>query len=100
MKRSLFISQPMNGRTFDQIMEERKRLIKKAEEIFEEEFEVINSIIFDAPENVNALWYLGESLKRMSYADVVIFAKDWDKYRGCIIERSAATAYGLTVIED
>lgn len=97
--RKLFISQPMRDKTVKQICEERKRLIEKATEIFGEEFDVIDSFISDAPVDANALWFLGESLKRLSYADVIIFAKDWDKYRGCIIERSAASAYGITVVE-
>lgn len=74
--RKLFISQPMNGKTEEEILFEREILIQMAEERIGESFDVINSFIEDAPKDANALWYLGESLKLMSNADVVIFAEN------------------------
>lgn len=98
--RKLFISQPMNGKTEEYIKNERQHLIETTEKVYEEKFEVIDSYIENAPENANSLWYLGESLKLMSQADVVVFAKDWELYRGCKIEHQAAIDYGISdVIE-
>ena len=31
-------------------------------------------------------------------ADIAYFAKDWDKYRGCKIEHTCATEYGIDVM--
>lgn len=43
---------------------------------------------------------LGKSLELLADADVVYFAKDWEKYRGCKIENVCAVEYGIPVIED
>lgn len=94
----LFVSQPMNGKTKDEILSVREHLIEVAERIMEKKFDVIDSLILDAPDDANALWYLGESLKRMSNADFVIFARNWEKYRGCRLEHQAAQTYSLGMI--
>ncbi len=47
-----------------------------------------------------AVKMLGESIATMSYADVVIFARDWEKYPGCSIEHKVCTYYNLKVIYD
>ena len=75
----LFISQPMKGKTDEQILEERN----KAAGLFileGENVEVIDSFIKDAPAQAAPLWYLGESIKLLGEADVVYFCKDWQKY--------------------
>lgn len=107
----LFISQPMKDKTQAEILEEREKcvayfrnLITKLNKIFKDslDFEVINSFIEEEPSsNVQApgLWYLGESLKLMSNADVVVFAKGWRKARGCRLERKCAEDYGITIID-
>ena len=41
--KKLFISQPMNGRTDEEILKERKEVIKKAESMIGEPVEVIDS---------------------------------------------------------
>lgn len=99
MKR-LFISQPMNGKTDEEILSVREKAIKSATNLLGEEVEVIDSFFKDAPSDAKPLWYLGKSLELLSTADVVYFAKDWDKYRGCRIENTCAIEYGITVIED
>ncbi len=42
---------------------------------------------------------MGRGLQILAQADIVIFAKDWEKARGCKIEHDVAVAYGKTVIE-
>ena len=44
------------------------------------------------------MWYLGESLKKLSEADVAIFAKGWWRSRGCKVEHESAVAYGIEVL--
>lgn len=93
----LFISQPMKGKTEEQILEERN----KAAGLFileGENVEVIDSFFKDAPAQAAPLWYLGESIKLLGQADVVYFCKDWQKYNGCTIEHECAVRYGKTIV--
>ena len=93
----LFISQPMKGKTDEQILEERN----KAAGLFileGENVEIIDSFIKGAPAQAAPLWYLGESIKLLGEADVVYFCKDWQKYNGCTIEHECAVRYGKTIV--
>lgn len=94
MKR-LFISQPMRGKTNEEILAVREKAIESAERNLGEKVEVIDSFFKDAPVDAKPLWYLAKSLELMSTADVVYFCKDWDKYRGCRIENTCAVEYGI-----
>lgn len=96
----LFISQPMRGKTDEEIIVTREKAIESARKHFHEPVEVIDSFFKGAPVDANPLWYLAKSLELMSTADVVYFAKDWEKYRGCRIENTCAIEYGIDVIED
>lgn len=99
MKR-LFISQPMRGKTDEEILAAREKAIAAAKHHLGEDVEVIDSFFQSVPEVENRpLWCLGESLKLLATADVAYFAKDWDQYRGCRIENTCAIEYGIDVIE-
>lgn len=98
--KKLFISQPMKDKTDLEILAERERIIAKVKEYSEvnfdnEEIEVIESFMQNAPHEANPLWFLGKSLEYLSQADIVYFAKDWQKYRGCRIENICAKEYGI-----
>lgn len=97
--KKLFISQPMRGKTDGEIREDRDNAIQRARELMGEEVEVIDSFIQGAPASVKPLWYLGESIKLLSCADVAYFATGWEKARGCKIEHDCAVAYGIRTIE-
>ena len=86
--KKLFISQPMKGKTDEEILKEREKAIASAKRNFaeSEEIEVIDS--------------LGKSLELLSTADIAYFAKGWENARGCRIENTCAIEYGITVIED
>ena len=100
MKR-LFISQPMRGKTNEEILAVRAKAIESAERNLGEKVEVIDSFFQNAPADAKPLWYLGKSLELLSTADVVYFTKDWENYRGCRIENICAIEYGMElVIED
>lgn len=99
MKR-LFISQPMRGKTNEEILAVRAKAIESAEHHLGEKVEIIDSFFQDAPVDANPLWYLAKSLELLSTADIAYFAKDWEKYRGCRIENTCAIEYGIAVIED
>lgn len=98
--KKLFISQPMNGKTNEEILAVREKAIQSAERNIGEPVEVIDSFFKDAPHDAAPLWFLGKSLELLSMADVVYFAKGWEQARGCRIENQCAIEYGITVIED
>lgn len=97
--KKLFISQPMNGKSDKEILAVREQAIKTAKEMIGREVEVIDSFFQNAPADAKPLWYLGESLKLLSTADVAYFAGGWDEARGCKIERECAKEYGIDRIE-
>lgn len=97
--KKLFISQPMRGKTADEILKERKVLIADVYMKTHEEIEVIESFFEDAPADATPLWYLGESIKLLGTADFVVFAPGWQDYRGCRIEHAAAVAHGIPIVE-
>ena len=98
--KKLFISQPMRGKSDEDILEERQKAIKSAEEKIGEPVEVIDSFFEKAPVDVKPLWFLGKSLELLSGADIAYFAKGWQDARGCKIENTCAIEYGIPVIED
>ena len=100
MKR-LFISQPMRGKTDEQILAEREKAIASAERHLGEKVEVIDSFFKGVNfAGVSPLYLLGKSIELLASADVAYFAKDWEKARGCRIENTCAIEYGIDVIED
>ena len=95
MKR-VFISQPMNGRSNEEIKAEREYIADKIGEFYKQEpVQVIDSFLEDAPHDAKPLWFLGKSLELLSTADVAVFAKGWRSARGCVIEHECAVAYGI-----
>ena len=86
--KKLFISQPMRGKTDEEIIAVRETV------------EVIDSFFQSAPVDAKPLWFLGKSLELLSTADVAYFAKGWDEARGCKIENTCAVEYGIeTIVE-
>lgn len=98
--KKLFISQPMRGKTDEEILAERKKAIESAERNLGEPVEVIDSFFQNAPADARPLWFLGKSLELLSTADIAYFAKGWEDARGRRIENQCAIEYGIEVIED
>ena len=96
--KKLFISQPMRGKSDEQIIAERRTAIQTAMRYLNEDVEVIDSFFKAAPHDANPLWFLGKSLELLSTADVVYFADGWQDYRGCKIEHDCAEAYGIKIL--
>lgn len=95
----LFISQPMNGKTNEEIKSERNKIIQRVKERYpNEEIEVIDSFFENAPHDAKPLWFLGKSLELLSTADIAYFANGWEEYRGCSIEHDAAVNYGIDIV--
>lgn len=98
--KKLFISQPMNGKTNEEIEKVREKAIASATDMLGEPVEVIDSFFKDAPHDAKPLWFLGKSLELLATADVAYFAKGWQDARGCKIEHECAIEYGIDLIED
>lgn len=92
----IMLSQPMNGKTNEQIKEEREALVKKLEA---EGHEVLDTI-FDLEEDKSPIYYLAKSIEMIDKADGVIFMKGWYEARGCRIEYDVATNYGKFIREE
>ena len=101
----LFISQPMRGKSDEEIESEREDLIAIAKSVYagRGEVEVIDSFFkggLDVPAGTKApLYYLSKSLELLATADVAIYAKDWREARGCRVEHECADGYGVSRIE-
>ena len=95
--KKLFISVPMKGRTEENIRKSMAKMHKIAEIVFDQELEVIDSYIEDnPPENTKqAVWYLGESIKKLSEADYFIGVEWQDFWKGCTNENNVAIYYGI-----
>lgn len=98
--KKLFISQPMRGKTDEEILATREKAIQEVKELLGEQVEVIDSFFQSAPADAKPLWYLGASLKLLATADIAYFAKGWDEARGCKIEHTCAVEYGVARIEE
>lgn len=96
--KKLFISQPMKGKTNDEILAERSNAIQSAKDALGEDVEVIDSFFKNAPAEARPLWFLGKSIELLSTADIAYFAPGWSKARGCKIEHDCAVAYGIHTI--
>lgn len=94
----LFISQPMRGKTDEEILAERELAVQKAKEQTGDDVEVIDS--FFAGTTLSPLECLGESLKLLAKADIAYFAHGWEEARGCKIEWACAEAYGVPYIAE
>lgn len=96
--KKLFISQPMRGKSDDEILKAREEAIKKVEEMMGERVEVVDSFFQGAPADAKPLWYLGKSLQLLSTADVAYFDTGWESARGCKIENLCAREYGINTM--
>jgi hypothetical protein len=96
------ISQPMKGKTEDQIRAEREEIESY---IAMDGGEVIDTVFpsFYEEETLDsdsiALRYLARSIDAMAYADKVVFLEGWRDARGCRMEYVTASAYGKKVFE-
>lgn len=103
--KKIFVSQPMNGKTKEEILFERRVAMEKIEQTFsfltEEGYEIIDSYFedYNPEKGCVPLKYLAKSLELLAEADVAVFVGDWPKYRGCKIEYDCAKAYNLTIID-
>ena len=103
--RKAMLSQPMAGKTQEEITATREKAVAALKS---RGFEVINTLFTDewySKEKMEErgvvqipLCLLAKSLENMSLCHAAYFCKGWEQARGCKIEHDAAVAYGLDII--
>lgn len=101
--KKVFISCPMKGRTTENILKTMKKMHKCAEAALGEELDMIMSVATNppSPERNERIWYLGESIKMLSMADLFVTlstAPYYFKISGCDIEAKVAAEYGIKTL--
>ena len=104
-ERKAMISQPMAGKTKEEIMDVRCRAAAKLEAMGYEVRDNVFSFLWFSDGNKRGhvsvpLALLARSLDVMSECHAAYFCNGWQDARGCRIEHEAAKAYGLEVIEE
>lgn len=96
--KKIYISQPMRGRSTDEIIRERKQLIADAAVALRTDaVEVLDTLYPGSKAKPLAL--LGRGIEKMAQADAVVFAPGWKDARGCRVEHMAASEYELEMLE-
>lgn len=104
MKKAM-LSQPMAGKTNEEIVSTREKAVSVLNRMG---YEVVNTLFTDewySKEKMEErgvvqipLCFLAKSLENMSLCHTAYFCKGWENARGCRIEHEAAKAYGLEII--
>lgn len=104
-EKKAMLSQPMAGKSDDEIAYARERAVKALEA---KGYKVINTLFTDewySRESMKErgvvqipLCFLAKSLENMSLCHAAYFCEGWEKSRGCRIEHDAAVAYGVEII--
>lgn len=104
MKKAM-LSQPMAGKTNEEIVATREKAINALEE---KGYEIVNTLFTYEWYSKDAmtergvvqipLCFLAKSLENMSLCHAAYFCKGWENARGCRIEHEAAVAYGLEIL--
>lgn len=99
------LSQPMTGKTEQEIRETRERAIAV---LTAKGYEIVNTLFTDEWYSDKSmkergvvqipLCFLAKSLEKMSLCHTAYFCKGWETTRGCRLEHEAAKAYGVTII--
>lgn len=95
--KKLFVSVPRMGRTSEEINATIEKM-KKICEVYEGEgLELIDTYIEGSPPKdiKEAVWYLGERLKKLAQADVFIGITNSPNSSGCYIEYETALQYDI-----
>jgi hypothetical protein len=93
----VFISQPMKGKSSEQILTERADAFALIRAAYPDT-ELIDTFIDESlSEKHGGLRYLSKSIDMLDDADAVWMLKGWEDARGCKIEHDCAVAYNIPV---
>ena len=108
---NVFISQPMTGKSEEEILATRQEAIDKIHQLVNkdgEQVNIIDSYIDDATRNefqgrmgdaINwDIYWLSQSLQKLALADTIWLCDGWGHSKGCKIELECALKYGLDIV--
>ena len=111
MYKNIFISQPMTGKSEEEILATRQKEIDKIHQLFDAdgvEINIITSYIDDATrkhfqkytnDDINwDIFWLSQSLERLAMADMIWLCEGWEYSKGCNVELECAIQYGLCIV--
>ncbi len=99
----VFISQPMNGRSEEEILKERNlaiSLLKSDCKALGQDIKVLDSYFEDYSPQTGSipLKYLAKSIEILADADILLCIGKWESARGCRIEHECAKRYGIKIV--
>ena len=108
---NIFISQPMTGKSEEEILATRQKEIDKIHQLFDAdgvEINIIDSYIDDATrkhfkehvsDDINwDIFWLSQSLERLAMADMIWLCDGWEYSKGCNVELECAMQYGISIV--
>ena len=108
---NIFISQPMTGKSEEEILATRQKAIDKIHQLASKDSEqvnIIDSYIDDATRNefqgrmgdaINwDIYWLSQSLQKLAMADTIWLCEGWEYSKGCNVELECAISYGLDIV--
>ena len=99
----VFISQPMNGKTKEEILKTRFEIIESVRRFYKYSYDLdfIDNYIdcMPATSERDSIKMLGVSLIHLADADAAVFCEGWKTARGCRVEYECAKEYGMTILE-
>ena len=111
MYKNIFISQPMTGKSEEEILATRQKEIDKIHQLFDAdgvEINIITSYIDDATrkhfqkyvsDDINwDIFWLSQSLERLAMADMIWLREGWEYSKGCNVELECAMQYGISIV--
>ena len=97
---NVFVSQPMNGLSIDEIEAKRTTLVWKFKKYLalkdpetEYNINVLDNLQLDAPEDYTSLDYISNDVKTIKEADFILFAHGFTDARGCLVEELVWYSY-------
>ena len=111
MYKNIFISQPMTGKSEEEILATRQEAIDKIHQLASEkdiQVRIIDSYVDDATrkhfeerltDDINwDIYWLSQSLQKLAIADMIWLCDGWEYSKGCNVELECAIQYGLDIV--
>ena len=111
MYKNVFISQPMTGKSEEEILATKQKEIEKIHQLASKkdiQVRIIDSYVDDATrkhfeerltDDINwDIYWLSQSLQKLALADTIWLCEGWENSKGCNIEFACAIQYGLGIM--
>lgn len=93
--KKIFISQPVQGLSEEEIKRERKEIVRAIAEEYGKDTKILGNYYL-----IDDLNLLVSELKDLANATAAFFARGWQESKRCKIEHDIAEAYGLEIVCD